>query len=85
MEARRDRSAHDVIGAADERDRQAEVRDRAAEARELGTGAPPENFGQHAIDRFLAGRDRDAAAADRAAFVEASRSARVAAEDEPTG
>jgi hypothetical protein len=56
---------------ADERDRVAEHRDRMAERRELGAeGLPLSRTGDPAaVDRLWAGRDRDAAAGDRADLV----------------
>jgi hypothetical protein len=56
---------------ADERDRVAEHRDRVAERRELGAeGLPLSLTGDpSAVDRLWAGRDRDAAAGDRAYLV----------------
>jgi hypothetical protein len=60
-----------ILHDADERDRVAEHRDRVAERREFGTEGPaPILTGDPgAVDRLWAGRDRDAAAGDRAALV----------------
>ncbi|MDQ1616407.1 MAG: hypothetical protein QOJ60_2346 [Actinomycetota bacterium] len=60
-----------ILHEADERDRVAEQRDRVAERREFGTEGPaPTLTGDPAaVDRLWAGRDRDAAAGDRADLV----------------
>src|SRR5881409_2513088 len=61
----RDRRFRGLIDAADQRDLAAERRDRSAETRDADDA-----LAQSTIDRIHAGRDRDAAASDRAAFVD---------------
>ena len=63
-ERRRDSRLHALLARGDRRDQAAEQRDRAAEAR-LQAGVDPQAW----RDRFFAGRDRDAAASDRAALI----------------
>jgi hypothetical protein len=74
--ARRRSSRLDALLArGDRRDQAAERRDRAAEAR-LPAGVDAQAW----RDRFLSGRDRDAAACDRAELI-----ALLAVDDPPTG
>jgi hypothetical protein len=59
---------------ADERDRVADMRDQAADRRDQAAERrePAQVREQDAIDSLHAGRDRDEAAADRAAFIDRS-------------
>ena len=61
VERRRDTRFQQLLARGDRRDQAAELRDRAAEAR-----APASLDPQGWLDRDWAGRDRDAAAGDRA-------------------
>ena len=73
---RRDLRLRALLARGDRRDQAAEERDRAAEAR-----CPAGVDAQAWRDRFLAGRDRDAAACDRADLI----ALLDAVDDPPTG
>ena len=64
-----------ILSRGDLRDQAAELRDRAAEAR-----SPVRDDPQGSLDRYWAGRDRDAAAIDRAELVALLDERRVDAE-----